>query len=419
MVRLRAPLAWLIATIAVVAPSRARASDPERGTQLFKEGRDAMAAQNYALACQKFIESEGADPHVGTLINLAQCEEALAKLATSRQYWEQALDLGRATSDPRIDFIEGELARIDARVPRVTVRLAPTAPPDTVVRRDGVEFESASFGVPLPVETGAHTLTVSAPQHEPREYDLEVSESESRDVVVEPGALVAAPAANAGADITSSAASPSRSEESGRKSLHMAAYVAGAAGIVGLGIGVTYGVLAINSANDASSHCNGDQCDAAGFVARNDEIGKAQIATISLATGGALLVGGALLRVLTPSPEEEPYVRRNLAYVLGATGLSALVVGSVFGMRAIVDHRDALAGCSGSACDPEGAAAQRDESGMTTASVVALGAGGALLASGVALLTTGNARSTATTGAVRVFPAALTGGGAMTLGGSW
>jgi hypothetical protein len=419
MVKLRTPFAWVIGTIAIVAPNRALASDPERGSQLFREGREAMTSHDYALACQKFIESEGADPHVGTLINLAQCEESLAKLATSRQYWQQALDLGRATSDPRIDFIERELARIDARVPRLTVRLAPMAPPDTVVRRDGVEFESASFGVPLPVETGAHRLTVSAPQHEPREYGLEVSESEKRDVVVEPGALVPAPAPNPGADLTGAAPSPSRSEESGRESLHTVACVAGAAGIVGLGIGATYGVLAINAANDASSHCNGDLCDGAGTAARNDEISKAQVATIGLATGGALLVGGALLRVLTPSPEEEPYVRRNLAFVLGATGLSALVVGSVFGMRAVVDHRDASAGCSGSVCDPQSDAAQRDEGGMTTASVVALGAGGAFLAGGVALLTTGNARSTATTGAVRLFPAALTGGGAMTIGGSW
>jgi hypothetical protein len=292
------------------ATARVLASDPERATQLFKQGREAMAAHEYALACQKFIESEGADPHVGTLINLAQCEEPLSKLAASRQYWQQALDLGRATSDPRIDYIERELARIDSRVPRLTVLLAPTAPPDTVLRCDGVEFASASFGVPLPVETGAHALMVSAPQHEPRGYNLEVKEGEHREIVVEPGPR--APASDARAGRTTSApptsiiqlggpggvpaGSSSTSATSGMGTPRTIAIVVGGIGVAGIVAGGIFGAMAMSKNSDAKNLCPGSGCPTQqGVDAWSDALAFGNVSTVSLIAGGVLLAGGAAL----------------------------------------------------------------------------------------------------------------------------
>jgi hypothetical protein len=410
--RLRPPLSWSLSLAFLLGASTAQATEPERAARLFREGREAMGARDYAGACKKFIESEGADPRVGTLINLALCEEALARIATSRQYWQQALDLAHAVNDARADYVETQLTRIDARVPRLTVRLSPTAPPDTVARRDGVDFESASFGVPLPVETGTHTLSVRAHRHESTDYTLDVVEGERREIVIEPGALVPAPAESVEPSTESPPASAVRPRD-GPGPLRMLSYVTGSAGVVGLGVGVIYGVLAVNAAGNASSHCNGDVCDAAGTAARNDEIAKADVATVGLAAGGALLATGAVLRVLTPSPDEEGHVRRNLAYVVGGTGLAAVVVGSVFGMRSVVDHRDVSTGCGESMCDPQGAAARRDEGGTTTISAVALAGGGLLLAGAGVLWASEPGRA-------QVVPAATSGGGAsLRIVGSW
>jgi hypothetical protein len=126
------------------------------------------------------------------------------------------------------------------------------------------------------------------------------------------------------------------------------------------------------------------------------------------------------MRILSPSHGEEPYVRRNVAYVAGATGIAAIAVGSVFGLRAAVDHRNASTGCAAGPCDPQGAAAQRQEGPATTTSVVSLAAGGALLATAVTLVATQSHPADATTsGRVRLMPSAAPGGAGLTLAGGW
>ncbi len=407
-----------IGLISLLAPRPAFARDPARAAVLFSEGRAAMAAHDYDLARKKFLESESAEPRVGTLINLAQCEEELTKLASSRQFWQQALDLARAEHDARATFIDQELARIDARVPRLSIRLVPTAPLDTIVRRDGADFASASFGVALPVETGVHTLTVRAEGYAARQYTLEIGEAERREVLVEPGDRRPTPPPALPVEPPSPALPTVRPNAPGP--LRTWSYLASGAGVVALGVGAGYGILAMNASSNASAHCNGDLCDAAGATARNDEIDKAQIATIGFAAGGALVVTGAVLRMMSPSPGEEHLVRRNTAYVLGGAGLAAAMVGAVFGTRAIVEHRDASAGCAAGPCDPQGLAAQRDEGPDTTIAVVSFAGSAALITAAGALLwwpAAGGARTTMAS--CTLAPLATTGGGGLLAGGRW
>src|SRR5258706_15138092 len=66
--------------------------DPATADALFRQGRQAMEAKNYADACQKFAESQKLDPAAGTAMNLATCEEKLGKLASAWQHWKEALD---------------------------------------------------------------------------------------------------------------------------------------------------------------------------------------------------------------------------------------------------------------------------------------------------------------------------------------
>ncbi|NOU28880.1 MAG: hypothetical protein HOO96_13330, partial [Polyangiaceae bacterium] len=46
---------------------------------LFREGRKALEAGDYAVACAKFAESQRIEPAPGTLLNLAGCEERSGK----------------------------------------------------------------------------------------------------------------------------------------------------------------------------------------------------------------------------------------------------------------------------------------------------------------------------------------------------
>ena len=50
---------------------------------LFEQGRAAMAAGSYDIACARFRDSDKLDPAVGTRFNLADCEERRGRLATA------------------------------------------------------------------------------------------------------------------------------------------------------------------------------------------------------------------------------------------------------------------------------------------------------------------------------------------------
>jgi hypothetical protein len=393
--------------LAAALPSVALAHDPEKAARLFQEGRAAMDAHDTALACHKFAESEAEDPREGTLINLARCEEAQSKLATARQYWQQAADLARALGDPRVDYDLQELARIDGRVPRLTIRLEGDAPPDTVVHRDDIEFAGGSLGVALPVETGRHVVSATASGREPREYTVDLVEGEQRVLAVAPGPSIPVVGANA---VPVASPEPDRTPSAGLRGL---AYGLGGLGVVAIGTGVGFGFAALSDSSASSGHCQGDVCDAQGTSSRNAEQSAANVSTDLLLSGVALASAGTALRILTPSEQEAPLVRRRLAYLTGGLGLAAVSLGLVFGARAYQQQNESQSGCTGDVCNPVAAAERRDAIDAGNVSTVALVAGGVLLAGGVALWWTDPARSGSSTGgAVGVSVGGTRGGGA-------
>jgi hypothetical protein len=346
-----------------------------------------MQVHDAALACRKFAESEAEDPREGTLINLARCEEARGKLATARQFWQQAVDLARFLGDARIDYAQAQLAAIDGRVPRLTVRLDADAPPNATVRRDGIEFTGGSLGVALPTETGHHVVSAVAPGHEAREYSVDLVEGEKRELSVVPGPAEQVPSdATASADI---AASPNSAPS---PSLRGLAYGLGGLGVIALGTGVGFGIAALNDSGAASGHCQGDVCDAQGARSRGDEQNAASVSTDLLLSGVALASAGAALRVLTPSEQERPFVRRRLAYLTGGLGLAGVSVGLVLGARAVQQLRDSQSGCNGNLCEPVANQERRNAIDAGNASTVGLAVGGTLLAGGVVLWLTDPSR---------------------------
>jgi hypothetical protein len=280
--------------------ARAQGADPAVAAELFHQGRDAMSAGNYEVGCAKFAESERLEPRVGTLINLALCEEARGRLATARRYWGLATDLARSTGDARSAYTVEHFDAIDRRVPRLTIRLGPSAPPGTIVRRDDVELGPASLDTPLPVDPGAHAVVASAAHHEGGAVaTLTLAEGDSREIAVEPGAPVVAPSvAPAGTVATSPVAEP------GLGPWRITALASGAAGVVGLGLGAYFGVRAMNGQSGAPGVCHGDVCDPVGASVRRDAIQSADQSTAAFVVGGALLAAGAVLWFVAPRQVE-------------------------------------------------------------------------------------------------------------------
>jgi hypothetical protein len=301
VIYLRRCLAWAsVATVCVVgsvAPAHAQDSDP--AADLFRQGRDAITAKDFTLACAKFAESQRLEARVGTLINLALCEEELSRLASARQYWEEATALGRATSDSRVGYAAERFAAIDRRVPRLVVRIAGGAPPGTVVHRDDVELGSESLGTPLPLDPGKHTIVAVAPHHaDGTAVVVELAEGDSKDIEVTPGPSLPEPLPPP----TTTAVAPPPPEGSGNRSLMWYGAVAtGGLGIGALGIGTYFGIEAINGKSGSPGICTGDVCDTQGTTVRKKAVQDGNVSTVAFVAGGVLMAAGVVLWIVKPS----------------------------------------------------------------------------------------------------------------------
>jgi hypothetical protein len=172
------PIAWS-------PPLGAQPRDPVAAQVLFEEGHAAFTRGDLATACAKFSASQRLDPAGGTLINLADCEERSGRLALAWLHWRESIAMFEA-QDPRLALARQRSEALDARVPRLTLVLAPGAPPATRVTRDGAGVEPAGIGVAVPVDPGAHRVTVIAPNSPPRHYDVHLAEGERRVLELDP-----------------------------------------------------------------------------------------------------------------------------------------------------------------------------------------------------------------------------------------
>ena len=153
---------------------------------LFESGHEAMSQGDYDTACARFEESNRLDPAVGSLLNLAVCEEKRGRLATAWQLFKRVMsDL--PAGDDRYPIAQRRASALRPRVPRLTLALESGASKQTTVRYLEAVLGQASFDVPLPFDPGDHTFYVSAPQREPREYHVTLGEGDQKVLTVGPG----------------------------------------------------------------------------------------------------------------------------------------------------------------------------------------------------------------------------------------
>jgi len=145
----------------------ARAGNPQEqqlAQALFDEARQLMEAKRYPEACPKLAESQRLDPGGGTLLNLAVCHEKEGKVASAQAEFNDALSLAiRDGRKERQDLARERLAVIDAKVPRVSVTVAPEADVEGLeVKLDGLVLRRAAWGVEA-TAPGARTWRIDVP----------------------------------------------------------------------------------------------------------------------------------------------------------------------------------------------------------------------------------------------------------------
>ncbi len=302
------PILTAQALLFIAAIGRAQGTGSVEAAELFKQGRAALEAKNYAQACPRLAESLRLERATGTLISLAECEQASGRLASARQHWEEAADFADATQDKlsRGSFARERLAALDPRVPRLTIRALPGATADMMVKRDDVELSPTSLGSPFPVDPGTHVVVVTASGRRPKTYELKLDESTRRVLDVEPGVAVAAPVAEVvtPADPQSTPQQPAEAAvpDSGvGTTQRIVGYSVVGLGVVGVGIGAVLGFSASSSWSKAQDDCK-TACGAESTAQRekSDAASAGTASTIAFVTGGAALAGGIIVVLLAP-----------------------------------------------------------------------------------------------------------------------
>jgi hypothetical protein len=315
--------AAFVATCALAGATWAGAARAEGSAviaeSLFREGRALMDKGDYVKACPKLAESYAQDPATGTLLALALCQERGGKYASAWATYHDAAD--RAKREGRADRESAARERIKALEPRLSyltieVDGAIEALPGVVIKRDGVVVGKGAWGTATPIDGGDHVVDASADGKKPFQQTMAIQpQSDAKTVRVdklEDAAASSAPAAAAASSAPAAAAVPAVTDEasatkSGMPPLQIAGLIVGGAGIVALGVSGFFGLRASSLNEDSKAGCNDQNfCTPDALAKRDDAIGAANVATVTLIAGGVLAATGVTLFIVGGKKKGHP-----------------------------------------------------------------------------------------------------------------
>lgn len=331
----------LLASVAIsfamlTAPQTSLAQSPPttRADQLFKEGRDAMGRSDYPAACSKFAESNSVMPRVGTLVNLAGCQEKQGKLVAALSTYEQAIQLAEVTNDERRQKAVEQRDALRTRIPKLTID-ASDLPPAARVFLDGELVERDKSRDALYVDPAiSHTIEVMCHGRERTTTSVVLNEGEAKAVSVSVGEAVSKPGPDGASARSRGAAAPGptarartrpppqratpREEESSSTGRTLA-YVAGGVGIVGVLVGAVTGGMLMSKRSTIDSHCDAARrCDQEGLDAVDSFKGLVPVNKAAWVIGIVGLGAGTVL-FFTATPSSDSAATQGFAVVAKGT----------------------------------------------------------------------------------------------------
>lgn len=293
---------WMLPASAHAAPG-----DPATAEALFRDGRARSEAGDFVRACPLYAESLRLDYALGTLFNLASCEEHVGELVRAWEHYAELVER-LPPDDERHEVARERAAYLDRVVPRLTIVVSAGAPPDTRVRRDATELGGPSLGVALPIDAGEHTIAVDAPGRAARQWVVHVALGERRVVVVVPGDPVAPMAPRA----------PEVATHGG----HTAEWILGGAGVASLAVGTYFGGRALAKRSQSDALCSGDVCrDPAGPQAYDDAKSFSRVADVTLGLGLVAVAAASYLLLSSSSREHAPPSAPAVSFRVGPFGV--------------------------------------------------------------------------------------------------
>jgi hypothetical protein len=287
------------------AQAQAASSEDAAAAQgLFDQARKLVAAGHAQEACPKFEESQRLDPGLGTEFNLADCYERTGRVASAWTLYLQVASEARSAGQADREQLARERAQaLVSRLPTLTIVVPePVRVKGLKVTRSGTIVGAPQWGVPVPVDPGAHPVQAEAPGYDAWQGTVSVEGGAAASIEIPPlhaSPEGAKPAGSPGThDVEGSAKTPT---------LRWVAYGLGAAGVIGLGVGTVFGVKAMSSKNDAG--CDGRVCPSDDAKSKyEDARSSGNVATAGFIAGGVLLGAGVVLYFVSSPKKGAPTV---------------------------------------------------------------------------------------------------------------
>jgi hypothetical protein len=270
-------------------------SNEMRAEYLFRSGEKKFDSGQYTEACNDFAESLRLGPKLGTLLNLALCHETVGRTATAwSEYHHGAAWAAQNGQKDRHDFAMSHALALETKLPRVLLQL----PKDVAIQSvdvDGEPLPDSRWYLPVFLDAGEHSVTISAPGKQRGNVKFRVTNSPTEQLVSVPSLSDEVIAPQPPKPLPVIPSDPDRT----RRITGIALLGAGAAG---LAIGITFGVLAVQKRDDIGSRCVGNRCTEEGARTYRDAQSNATISTVSTILGiGAGAVGGFLFFTSRPA----------------------------------------------------------------------------------------------------------------------
>jgi len=286
-------------------------TDPriDQADLLFAEGK-ALLGSNLLQACAKFDESLRINPAaIGTLMNVALCDEKLGRIASAVARFSAARDRAKEQGlAEHLKVAEQHIAALAPYVPHLTIKLVEVLP-DTKVSIDDTLVSLAQLG-DVAIDPGERVIVVSAPARLSFHAKLVVGRDEHRELVVP-------------------ALSRSVTVHSSRRRIGQLVTIAGAA-VLGSGIGIgLYARHVYHQQVDPGGPCHDGLCTADGQTETERARTLGNFGTAVGAAGAAATLVGLYLWYRSPASTQSDAREPGVAIVpqLGADGAGVAAIG--------------------------------------------------------------------------------------------
>lgn len=271
--------ATLVLTAALLAPGPAQADDKADCIAAFEEAQTALASGKLTVAIPKF----------------AVCSRDVCPQSMQKRCVEKATEASSLLPSVVLSATDG----------------ANNAVVDAKVTVDGVVVATVLDGKAIPLDPGLHTFRFEKEGLAPVERRVAIKEAQKgQSVAVQfaPTEPVAPPVVPVVAPVVPTPPPvvtpepPTTASRSSWTPLRWTGLAAGAAGVVGIGVGSAFGVTAFSKWSDAKAQC-GTSCAPSSQASSTKSTGETDgnISTVAFIAGGVLVATGVVLFLLAPS----------------------------------------------------------------------------------------------------------------------